>query len=102
MAEEKKQQQQQQLKIEVDDDVAKGIYSNVAVIFHNQNEFILDFAFVHPPKAKVASRVITSPAHAKSFLKALEHNVSQYEKKYGKIKESEGVEKGLGVRLSKN
>ena len=97
MAEEKKQ-----IKIEVDDEVAKGIYSNVAVIFHNQNEFIVDFAFVHPPKAKVVSRIITSPSHAKSLLKALENNVTQYEKKYGKIKEAEGVDKSLGLRLSKN
>ena len=50
MAEEKKQQQ---IKIEVDDEIAKGTYSNVAVVFHNQNEFIMDFAFIHPPKAKV-------------------------------------------------
>jgi len=97
MTEEKKQ-----IQIEVDDAVSKGAYSNVAVIFHNQNEFILDFAFIHPPKAKVVSRVIASPAHAKSFLKALEQNVKQYEKKFGEIKETEGPEKSLNIKLSNN
>lgn len=98
MSEEKKQQ----IKIEVDDEIAKGVYSNIAIIFHNENEFILDFAFVHPPKAKVGSRVITSPSHAKSFLKALEQNIAQYEKKFGKIKDTEGPDKSLGIRLSNN
>jgi hypothetical protein len=86
----------------VDDTVAKGTYSNVAVIFHNQNEFIMDFAFVHPPKAKVVSRVITSPAHAKSFLKAMDENIKQYEKKFGSIKETEGLEKSMNIKISNN
>ena len=100
MTEEKKKQQQ--IKIEVDDDVAKGIYSNVAVIFHNQNEFIMDFAFIHPPKAKVGARIVTSPSHAKSFLSAMKHNIEQYEKKFGKIKESDGPDKSLDIKMSHN
>lgn len=98
MAEEKKQQ----IQIEVDDAVAKGIYSNVAIIFHSENEFIIDFAFIHPPKAKVVSRVITNPSHAKSFMKALEHNVAQYEKQFGLIKETKGPEESMGLKLSQN
>lgn len=98
MAEEKKQQ----IQIEVDDNVSKGVYSNVAIIFHSENEFIIDFAFVHPPKAKVVSRIITSPSHAKGFLKALEQNVSQYENKFGAIKESKGPEESMGLKLSQN
>ena len=98
MAEEKKQQ----IQIEVDDSVAKGVYSNVAIIFHSDNEFIMDFAFVHPPKAKVVSRIISSPSHAKSFLKALEQNVMQYEKQFGTIKESKGPEETMGLKLSQN
>jgi len=97
MTEEKKQ-----IRLEVDDEIAKGAYSNVAVIFHNQNEFIIDFALVHPPKAKVSARVITSPSHAKSFLKALETNIKQYENQYGQIKETEGPDKSLGLKLSNN
>jgi len=98
MAEERKQQ----IQIEVDDSVVKGVYSNVAVISHNQNEFILDFAFLHPPKAKVVSRVISSPAHAKSFLKALEQNIKQYEKQFGELKETKGPEDSMGLKLSQN
>jgi len=98
MAEEKKQQ----IQIEVDESVVKGVYSNVAIIFHNENEFIMDFAFIHPPKAKVVSRIITNPSHAKSFLKALEQNVAQYEKKFGVIKETKGPEESMGIKLSQN
>jgi len=96
------EEERKQIQIEVDDTVGKGVYSNVAIIFHNQNEFILDFAFVHPPKAKVVSRVITSPGHVKSFLKALEQNIVQYEKQFGPIKETEGPEKNMNIKLSQN
>jgi prephenate dehydrogenase len=96
MAEEK------QIKIEMSDEVAKGVYSNAAVIFHNENEFITDFIFANPQKAQVMARVITAPSHIKRLLKALQENIAQYEKKFGKIRESEGPEKNIGIKLSNN
>lgn len=98
MAEEKKQQ----IQIEVDDATSKGVFSNVAILFHNSNEFILDFAFVHAPKARVVSRVIINPSHAKSLLKALSQNVAQFEKQFGPIKETEGPDQNLGIKMSQN
>lgn len=82
------QKQEQQVQIEIDDITAQGVYSNLAVIGHSENEFILDFVFVQPQilKAKVRSRVITSPQHIKRFLLALEDNIKKYESVYGEIK----------------
>lgn len=79
--------QTQQLQIQIDDDVAQGIYANLATVTHNPTEFVLDFIYVQPQqaKAKVRSRVITSPQHIKRLLAALEENVARYEKRFGPI-----------------
>ncbi|OGC05913.1 hypothetical protein A2526_02085 [candidate division WOR-1 bacterium RIFOXYD2_FULL_36_8] len=93
---------EQEVKVEIDDEIAKGIYSNLAILSHNENEFILDFVFVHPPKGKVNSRIITSPTHAKKFLKALQQNIEMYEKKFGQIKEAPEPKNLGGVGFSQN
>lgn len=82
-----KNQKKQQLSIELGEKEAEGIYSNLALITHSPAEVIIDFARVVPgiPKAKVHARVITTPQHAKMFLKALEQNIEKYEARFGKI-----------------
>lgn len=79
---------EKQIQIEIDDAVAQGAYSNLALISHSESEVVLDFVFVQPqaPKARVRSRVITSPLHAKRLLKALEENLKNYESRFGEIK----------------
>jgi hypothetical protein len=76
------------LNIELGDGEAEGIYSNLALISHSPAEFVLDFTRIVPgrSKAKVYSRIITPPQHAKSLLKALEDNIKKYEEQYGEIK----------------
>jgi hypothetical protein len=78
-----------QLQVEVDEATAQGAYVNLALIAHSPTEFVMDFIFVQPqqPKAKVRSRVISSPGHIKRFLRALAENVSRYEQIFGEIKE---------------
>jgi uncharacterized protein (DUF1778 family) len=82
---------QQKLNIQIDDDVAQGIYSNLAIINHSQTEFVLDFVNIMPgsPKNKVRSRIILTPQHAKRLLRALNDNISRFEKSQGSIKEQE-------------
>ncbi|QJD96944.1 DUF3467 domain-containing protein [Mucilaginibacter robiniae] len=77
-----------QLNIELTEDVAEGIYSNLAVITHSSAEFVIDFIRVMPgtPKAKVKSRIILSPEHAKRLLIALEDNINKFESVNGRIK----------------
>lgn len=75
-----------EFKLEVDKDTARGRYANVAVIAHTKDEFIMDFALAYPGQGPlVNSRVITSPQHAKAFLRSLEDNVRKYEARFGEI-----------------
>ena len=78
---------QQGLEIDLDAEVAQGHYSNLAIISHSTSEFILDFAAILPglPKAKVKSRIILTPEHAKRLLMSLQENVGRYENSFGKI-----------------
>jgi len=87
MAETKKQPNQ--LNIELPEDIADGEYSNLAIISHSPSEFVMDFIRIVPnvPKAKVKSRIIMTPQHAKRLLKALVDNVNKYEAQFGKIDE---------------
>jgi uncharacterized protein (DUF1778 family) len=81
-----------QINIELKEDVAQGIYSNLAIITHSSSEFILDFVRVMPgiPKAEVKSRIILTPEHAKRLLHALGENIEKYEKMHGSIKKIDG------------
>ena len=80
-----------QLNIELPEEIAEGIYSNLAIISHSNSEFVVDFIRLVPnvPKAKVKSRVILTPQHAKRLLKALAENVTKFEKQFGPINEPE-------------
>ncbi len=87
---------QQQINIELPADQAEGTYANLAIITHSPAEFVIDFTRVVPgvPKAKVYSRIIMTPQHAKSFLRALEENIKKYEAQHGEIKLFPGVNQG--------
>jgi hypothetical protein len=80
-----------QLNIELDETIADGTYSNLAIINHSVSEFIVDFINVMPgvPKAKVKSRIILTPQHAKRLTKALADNVQRFEEVHGEIKDYE-------------
>ena len=79
------------LNLELDENLAQGTYSNLALINHSVSEFVVDFVNVMPgvPKAKVKSRIILTPQHAKRFSKALNDNISKFESSNGEIKEYE-------------
>jgi len=83
----KDKKEQPKINIDIDEAMAEGIYVNLAVITHSEAEFVVDFIKMMPgaPKAKVKSRVILSPSHAKRFLGALQDNVRKFEKQHGKI-----------------
>jgi len=87
-----KNQIQNQFNIELSEDVAQGVYSNLAVITHSPAEFVIDFIRIMPgvPKSKVKSRIILTPEHAKRLVAALEDNISKYEAVHGTIREVKG------------
>jgi hypothetical protein len=82
------------IQLQLDEPVAQGTYSNLVLINHGENEFVLDFAYLQPgnPVAKVRSRVISSPRHTKRFLQALAKNLERYEERFGKIELSGELE----------
>jgi hypothetical protein len=75
------------LSIELNEETAEGVYSNLVMISHSPEEFILDFIRVMPgvPKARVKSRVVVTPGHAKRLLAALADNLRRYEAQYGEV-----------------
>jgi hypothetical protein len=85
-----------QLQIDLDEVTAQGAYSNLVLINHNDSEFVLDFAYMQPgaPRARVRSRVISSPRHTKRLLRALEFNIRRFEERFGKIDEPDPLPPG--------
>ena len=86
-----------QLQIELDDATAQGAYCNLVFLNHNDTEFTFDFVYVQPggPRARVRSRIIISPRHAKRFLRAIESNIARYEQVFGKIEEGQVVDPSM-------
>ena len=77
------------LNIELTEEIAEGVYSNLAIINHSPSEFVVDFIQMMPgvKKAKVKSRVVLTPQHAKRLMKALSDNVTKFESQHGEIKD---------------
>ena len=97
MADEPKEQQ---IQVQIDAQHATGVYSNLMMITHRKEEFILDFLFVQPQRtpqgqaiASLRSRVITTPEHMKRILKAMEENIGRYEQAFGEIHEATDMPK---------
>ena len=85
---ENKEKKVQQINIELDEKISSGEYANFVVVTHSPAEFVMDFTRILPgvPKAKVHSRIIMAPQHAKAFLGALNENIKKFESKHGEIK----------------
>ena len=84
---------QSQINIELNEEVAQGVYSNLAIITHSASEFVVDFVRIMPgiPKAQVKSRVILTPEHAKRLVAALQDNINKFESVHGIIKDITGA-----------
>ena len=82
-----KEKKVQQINIELDEKISSGEYANFVVVTHSPAEFVMDFTRILPgvPMAKVHSRIIMAPQHAKAFLGALNENIKKFESKHGEI-----------------
>ncbi len=78
------------IQLQLEDAQSMGVYSNLVLINHGENEFVFDFAYLPPasPTARVRSRVISSPRHTKRLLAALQKNIARYEERFGVIEVS--------------
>ena len=86
-------QNKNQLQIQLKPEVADGKYSNLAMIGHGPNEFLIVFIFAAPgmPQAPVVSRIVMSPENAKQLMFALTDNVKKYEANFGEIQQKRPV-----------
>ena len=77
-----------QLQRELKEEIAEGTYANLAIIAHSTSEFVLDFVRMMPgiSKAKVKSRIVMTPEHAKRLALALQDNLMRYEAQFGEIR----------------
>lgn len=89
------QNNQNQINIELPEEIAEGQYANLAMIAHSNSEFVIDFIRLMPgvPKAKVKSRIVISPEHAKRLLSALNDNIKKFEDAFGPIKQTQDAPK---------
>ena len=78
-----------EFKMTIDEPTSAGHYVNFANILHNPTEFVFDFGRIVPgrPDVKIHARILTTPVHAKQFLKALTQNIGLYEQQFGAIPE---------------
>jgi len=84
---------QNQINIELPEEIAEGEYANLAIITHSNQEFVIDFVRMAPgiPKAKVKSRIILTPQHAKRLTAALAENIRKFEQMHGEIQEFDQI-----------
>ncbi len=89
-----------QLNVELPAEIARGVYTNLAVISHSNSEFVMDFIQALPgtPKAEVRSRIIMTPFHAKRLLMALKDNIEKFERNFGEVP----VQGGNDLKLPPN
>lgn len=94
------EQTQQQIQIKITDEILKGVYANMAIISHSQEEFVLDFMNVYPAQAQgiVNARVVLSPQHVKRIVEAMKENIKKYEDQFGNIKSSDLPAQNFGFR----
>jgi hypothetical protein len=93
--------QEHQVRIEIQDAIADGVYANLSFITTNNSEFILDFARFLPgnSRGRVVSRVVLSPVHIKAFVKSLSDAVENFEKTFGTITQ-DSAQKNIGFKLN--
>ena len=100
--EDNNKENEQQINVELSEEMAEGVYSNLAMIAHSNSEFILDFIRLMPgvPRAKVKARVIITPEHAKRLIVALKDNIDKYEDQYGPIQNTQEIEPNFNFPIS--
>ena len=68
-----------ELKVNASPETARGVYSNLVLIRHTREEFVLDFLLNVPGDSHLQSRVIVSPEHARRLVAALQENIDRFD-----------------------
>ena len=89
------------INVKIDETVGEGVYANFFMINNSLSEFVIDFGRILPglPNAKIYSRILTTPQHAKQLLQILGKNIENFEAKNGEIKmPGKAEEKDIGFK----
>ena len=86
MADKPDPKQPPQIQINTVDKISRGRYSNLMLVSHSPEEFMLDWLLNSPNGAHLVSRIILSPGNVKRAIEALTINLKQYEDKFGTVK----------------
>ena len=70
-----------QIPIQCPKELSNGVFSNLCITNFNQEEFVLDFIFLHPntKTGDVRSRVVLHPDHVRRLVKTLQKNLKNYD-----------------------
>ena len=49
---------QVQIQLQIDEQTAQGMYVNMAMLNHNETEFVIDFIYVQPQAPKAVVRTV--------------------------------------------
>ena len=96
-------QQKKKINVKIDEKVGEGVYSNFCMITHSPSEFIIDFGRILPglPNAKIYSRILSTPQHAKQFMNILKQNIENFEEQHGEISlPGQPEDKDIGFKAS--
>ena len=88
----------QEVQVAFPDNLKGGVYSNLMVVTHTKEEFVLDFMMVVPPAGSMTARVVISPGHMKRMISALAENLNKYESKFGKLTAAEEPPRPMGFQ----
>ena len=90
------------IEVNLDEQTAQGMYSNLVISNYSQEEFVMDFLFLQPQsnKGKVRSRMVMTPANAKRLATSLDTLVRDYESNFGPLIKDNRL--GPDVRFSIN
>ena len=69
------------LPVLTDSAITKGVYSNIVVVRHTKEEFLLEFLLALEGQGQLVSRVIMHPDHVRRLVVALQENLAKYDEK---------------------
>jgi hypothetical protein len=88
------------IQVQTDEQTMIGKYSTMAQVTHTAEEFWIDFYAMlpNPQIARLLSRIIVSPEHAKRLGNAIQDNIRKYEEKFGTIDEARTPIPNIGLQ----
>lgn len=89
MADEKPSMNSSQIHIATGDELSRGRYSNMMMVSHSAEEFMMEWLLNSASGTHLVSRIIVSPGHVKRIIAALTENLNKHENRFGAVRVEE-------------